>query len=177
MRKVVAVEYVTLDGVFESPGEWSAPYWNDEIAAYQSERLMGSDALLLGRTTFEEFAGAWPDMDEGDFGHKMNTMPKWVAGRFTEPLPWNGTAIKGDVVASVKELKKESGGDLLIGGSATLVQTLLGLGVVDELRLLQFPIVHGSGRRLFTSGVQFGAKLIDSQVSTTGVAMLTYGPE
>jgi dihydrofolate reductase len=125
MSKVVLVMYVSLDGVVENPS-WTVPYWNDELAAYQRDQLFASDALLLGRVTYEEFAAAWPTMtEEGDFGQRMNSLPKYVATNTLKALEWNATAIEGDVVDPVAKMREQPGGDLLIYGSADLVGTLM----------------------------------------------------
>jgi dihydrofolate reductase len=186
MRKVVAAEYVTLDGVMTDPGGtgeieqggWSNPYFNDELASYQTEQLLASDALLLGRVTFEGFAAAWPSMQEseGDFAVRMNTLPKYVASRsLKEPLPWNGTLLKGDVADEVAKLKEESGGDLLIYGSGELVNTLHPRGLIDEYRLMVFPVTLGVGKHLFGGGTgKHDLKLTDAKATSTGVAVRTY---
>jgi dihydrofolate reductase len=188
MRKVVAAEYVTLDGVMTDPGGtgeieqggWSNPYFNDELATYQSEQLFASDALLLGRVTFEGFAAAWPMMEEteGEFAVRMNTLPKFVASRsLNEPLPWNGTLLKGDVADEVAKLKEEPGGDLLISGSGELVNTLHPRGLIDEYRLMVFPVTLGVGKHLFERGNgTHTLKLSDVRRTSTGVALLTYEP-
>jgi dihydrofolate reductase len=149
MRRVVAAEYVTVDGVMTDPGGvgeiehggWSNAYFNDELAKYQSEQLFASDALLLGRVTFEGFAAAWPSMEEteGEFAVWMNTLPKFVASRsLKEPLAWNGALLKGDVAEAVANLKEQPGRDLLIYGSGALVNALHPHGLIDEYRLLVF---------------------------------------
>jgi dihydrofolate reductase len=189
MRKVVAAEYVTLDGVMTDPGGtgeieqggWSNPYFNDELATYQTEQLFASDALLLGRVTFEGFAAAWPSMEEteGEFAVRMNTLPKYVASRsLKEPLPWNGTLLKGDPADEVAKLKEESGGDLLIYGSGELVNALHPRGLIDEYRLMVFPVTLGVGKHLFGRGNGTrGLKLTEVKSTSTGVALLTYVPD
>ena len=151
MAKIVAAEYVSLDGVMHDP-QWTSPYFEDELAKYQHAQLFASDALLLGRTTFQEFAGAWPLMEEreGDFAVRMNTMPKFVASHtLAGALPWNGTLIKGDVSEAVTALRRRPGGDILIYGSGHLVRTLVEHGLIDRYRVMLFPIVVGHGERLF----------------------------
>ena len=179
MRKLVVAEYITLDGVMEDPG-WSNAYFNDELAKYQRDQLFASDALLLGRKTFEGFAAAWPSMEEseGDFAVRMNTLPKFVASRSAkEPLPWNGTLLKGNLTAEVAELKRQPGSDILVYGSGELVQTLLKNGLVDEYRLMLFPVLVGTGRRLFPdAGTKIDLDLVASAQTATGVAMLTLRP-
>ena len=186
MRRVVAAEYVTVDGVMTDPGGvgeiehggWSNPYFNDELAKYQSEQLFASDALLLGRVTFEGFVAAWPSMEEteGEFAVRMNTLPKFVASRsLKEPLAWNGALLKGDVAEAVANLKKQPGRDLLIYGSGELVNALHPHGLIDEYQLMVFPVTLGVGKHLFQSGTnKRDLKLSDAKATSTGVALLTY---
>jgi dihydrofolate reductase len=188
MRKVIAAEYVTVDGVMTDPGGvgeiehggWSNPYFDDELASYQSEQLVASDALLLGRVTFEGFAAAWPSMDdtEGEFAVRMNSLPKFVASRtLQEPLAWNGTLLKGDVAESVAKLKEQPGEDILIYGSGELVNSLHPHGLIDEYRLMVFPVTLGVGRLLFRAGTdRRDLRLIDAKMTGAGVVLLTYQP-
>ncbi len=119
-KKVAATTYITLDGYIDEPGRWSFPFWSDEAAQFKARELLASDAQLLGRITYEGFAAAWPTMQgTGEFGEKMNTMPKYVASRTLETATWNATIIKGDVAEKVRELKQEDGGDLLIGAAVS----------------------------------------------------------
>jgi len=187
MRKVVAAEYVTLDGVMEDPagigeienGGWSNPYFNDELAKYQSDQLLASDALLLGRVTFEGFAAAWPSMEEteGDFAVRMNRLPKFVASRsLKEPLSWNGTLLRGDVGEEVAQLKQQPGRNILIYGSGELVHELHQYGLIDEYLLMVFPVTVGEGKRLFRGRCKIDLKLANAWSTGTGVAVLTYEP-
>jgi dihydrofolate reductase len=188
MRRVVAAEYLTVDGVMQDPGGvgeiehggWSNPYFDDELAAYQTDQLFASDALLLGRVTFEGFAAAWPAQEEaeGEFGVRMNTLPKYVASRTLEaPLPWNGTLLEGDVAEAVANLKEQPGRNLLIYGSGELVGALHSNGLIDEYRLMVFPVTLGIGKRLFEEGAdRRDLKLTDAKMTGAGVALLTYGP-
>jgi dihydrofolate reductase len=178
MRKLKLAMYVSLDGVVEEPA-WSGPYWNDQLADLQATYLYSSDALVLGRVTYEGFAAAWPAMEEstGEFGMKMNTMPKFVASRTLTSGEWNATIIEGDLPDEVAKLKAEDGGDLLIYGSGDLVDELTRHGLIDEYRLMVHPVLVGSGKKLFdglTSTV--GLKLTDTVTTDTGVAVLTYVP-
>jgi dihydrofolate reductase len=160
MGKLVVTEFLTLDGVMEDPGGgepfdrggWAFRF--DRGAggdAFKFEELMASDAQLLGRRTYEGFARAWPTMEgTGEFGEKMNAMPKFVVSTTLEHAEWNNTTvIGGDLAAEVAALKERFEGDILVAGSAQLVQSLLALGLVDELRLMVFPVVLGAGKRLF----------------------------
>jgi dihydrofolate reductase len=177
MRRVVAAEYVTLDGVMSDPS-WSNEYFNDELANYQSKQLFASDALLLGRVTFEGFAAAWPSMEEteGEFAVRMNALPKFVASRtLKEPLAWNGTLLTGDVAEEVRKLKEQSGEDILIYGSGQLVDALHPHGLIDEYRLMVFPVTLGHGAHLFREGSgPHPLKLVDTRRTSTGVVALTY---
>jgi dihydrofolate reductase len=188
MRRLVAAEYVTIDGVMQDPGGvgeierggWSSPYWNDELAKYQTDQLFGSDALLLGRKTFTGFAAAWPGAEEteGEFAVRMNNLPKFVVSQsLKEPLEWNGTLLKGNIAEEVRKLKQESGQDILIYGSGKLVNSLMAHNVIDVYRLMVHPVVLGAGKPLFEDGAtRTSLKLIDSRTTDTGVVMLTYEP-
>ena len=138
---------------------------------------MESDALLLGRTTYEGFAAAWPSR-EGDFADKFNNMPKYVVSSTLEDAEWNNsTVLKGDLADEVSKLKQAPGGDIVVHGSARLVQALIEQDLVDELRLMVFPVVLGSGKRLFgETSDKKGLKLTDSRMVGDGVAILIYEP-
>jgi dihydrofolate reductase len=178
MRKLKLAMYVSLDGVVEEP-VWTGPYWSDQLSDLQSEYLYSSDALVLGRVTYEGFAAAWPAMEEstGDFGKKMNSMPKFVASRTLRSGEWNATILEGEPADAVARLKAEDGGDLLIYGSGDLVDELTRHGLADEYRLMVHPVVVGSGKKLFQSLTSTtGLKLADTITTDTGVAILTYVP-
>ena len=176
MGKIVAVSYVTLDGVFEEPA-WSGPYFNDELGAWQSENLQEADVMLLGRRTYEGFKEAWPKMaaETGEFGAKMNGMPKLVATTtLTEP-EWNATFIEGDVAAAVREHK--GGPDpVLINGSGTLINYLTRHNLIDEYRIMIFPVVVGEGRKLWDEGTKVALQLSEQFTTKTGVEVITYLP-
>lgn len=178
MRKIKVAMYVSLDGVVENPA-WTGPFWNDELAKLQYDYLFASDALLLGRMTYEGFAAAWPTMtDTGEFGVKMNTMSKFVASRTLDKLEWNATLLKGDVPTAVARLKEQSGQDLLIYGSGDLVDELTRHRLIDEYRLMVHPVIVGSGKRLF-SGLasdfpSTNLRLMNATTTATGVVVLTY---
>jgi dihydrofolate reductase len=175
MRKLKLAMYVALDGVVENPA-WTAPFWNDELSDLQADYLYSSDALVLGRVTYEGFAASWPSMEEstGDFGRKMNSMPKHVASRTLTEAEWNASIIGGDLSDAVKELKAEEGGDLLIYGSGTVVDELTRARLIDEYRLMVHPVLVGSGKKLFESVPETNLRLVDSTVTEPGVAVLTY---
>ena len=182
MRKVVVSEFVSLDGVMEAPDQWHFPYWSDEMGKYKDDEMFASYALRLGRVTYEGFAAAWPQMEEqtGEYGAWMNGYPKYVASTtLKEPLQWNNsTLIKGDVAEEVRRLKEQPGKDILIFGSADLVNTLMEHDLIDEYRLMVFPIVVGKGKRLFGDTEETKAmKLVNTkQVGPDGVLILTYRP-
>jgi dihydrofolate reductase len=175
MRKLKLALYVSLDGVVENPA-WTAPYWNDELSDLQADYLYSSDALVLGRVTYEGFAASWPGMEEstGEFGRKMNSMPKLVASNTLREAEWNASIIEGDLAAAVTSLKEQDGGDLLIYGSGDLVDELTRLGLIDEYRLMVYPVVLGGGKRLFNGVPETALRLVDSTTTGTGVAVLTY---
>ena len=178
MRKIVLSEYLSLDGVMDTPS-WTAPYWTDEIAKYKFDELFASDALLLGRVTYEGFAAAWPSMkDEQGFADRMNGLPKYVATTTLTDFTWNNArAIEGDVVAAVRALKEQEGQGILIYGSGALAQTLRQHGLIDEYRLMIHPIALGGGKRLFAEGGDRTAlRLTDTQTFSSGVVVLTYTP-
>ncbi len=181
MRKVIASEFVSLDGVMEAPDQWHFPYFNDEMGEAIGAAMAASDAMLLGRVTYEEFAAFWPSQggDDQEFAGYMNNTPKFVVSRtLKEPLEWqNSTLIKGNVAEEIAKLKRQPGKDISILGSGALVRSLLEDGLPDELRLMVHPVVVGSGKRLFEAGADRKAlKLVDSKTFSTGVLYLTYQP-
>lgn len=179
MGKVVVTEFVTLDGVMGEPHEWSFPYWCDEIAQFKDRELRASEALLLGRVTYEGFAAAWPERKgKGDwFADRFNDMPKYVVSATLRDPAWeNSHVIAGDLAAEIARLKAAATDDLYIHGSATLVQSLLPAGVIDEYHLLVYPIVAGKGKRLFTEHTDAKLQLVEATPASSGVVMLTYRP-
>lgn len=167
---------MSLDGVVEEPQKWSFPYWNDEIGKYKLEETLASDALLLGRVTYEGFAAAWPSRrDSEGFADKFNSMPKYVASRTLTKFEWNNShLIKGDVAAGVAKLKQEPGQDIVIHGSPTLIRSLMPQDLIDEYRLLVYPITLGRGKRLFDESSQANLTLVESKAYGTGVVKLVY---
>ncbi|MGH3148314.1 MAG: dihydrofolate reductase family protein [Rubrobacter sp.] len=180
MRKVVVSEFVSLDGVIEEPS-WTFPFPSDDRDKYKFDELAAADALLLGRVTYEGFAAAWPQMAEktGEYGAWMNGYPKHVASRtLTEPLDWNATLIGADLAEEVAALKRKPGKDILVFGSGDLVNTLMEHDLIDEYRLMVFPVVVGSGRKLFEGGVENEPlQLVGTKTFASGVVVLTYGPQ
>jgi dihydrofolate reductase len=179
MRKIGAGLFISLDNVFEAPDQWHFPYWSDEMGEAVGAQMATSDTMLLGRVTFEEFAGYWPQQtpEGNEIAGFMNDTPKLVVSNtLTSVDAWqNSTLVSGDINARLAEIKQQPGKDISITGSGTLVRTLLREGLLDELRLLVHPIVVGKGKRLFDDGAQTGLKLLDSQTFPTGVVYLTYG--
>ena len=179
VRKIVATEYLSLDGVFQEPGEWSRPFWSDQAAKFKLDELFASDVLLLGRTTYQGFASAWPKMerDSAGFADRMNGMPKYVASRTLKKLDWNNSRlIEGDLADAVGRLKQETGKDVLIGGSGDVVNQLLRQDLIDELRIMLYPIVLGGGKRLFRDGMKKSLRLAKTNELGNGVVVLSYEP-
>jgi dihydrofolate reductase len=179
MRKIVATEYVTLDGVMDEPGLWSGPFFNDEAIKFKYDELFASDALLLGRVTYEGFAKAWPTMEgTGDFGERMNSMPKYVVSTTLQNPEWtNSHVISANVVEEISKLKEEPGQDLLLEGSGKLLHTLMEHDLVDEYRLMLHPVVLGGGKKLFENENQTKTlKLVEAKPFTSGIVILTYHP-
>jgi dihydrofolate reductase len=189
MGKLVVTEFISLDGVIEDPGGaedfvhggWTFDFERGEEGdKFKLDETLDADALLLGRVTYEGFAAAWPTMtDEVGFADKMNSMPKYVVSSTLQDLTWNNSIrIEGDLAQGVAKVKEQAAGDILVAGSATLVRTLLEHDLVDELRLMVFPIVLGSGKRLFGDSASTKAfRLVESRpVGGDGVVILRYEP-
>ncbi|MEW9551076.1 dihydrofolate reductase family protein [Nonomuraea sp. NPDC050783] len=178
MRKIVAGLFISLDGVVEAPQTWHFPYFNDEMGQEVGRQMQESDALLLGRRTYEEFAGHWPhqDPEKDPMAARLNAVQKYVVSTtLTDPAWQNTSVIGGDVTAELARLKEGPGGTISVTGSPTLVTALLRDGLLDELNLLLHPIVVGQGQRLFGDGLgQIPLTLTRSATFTTGVLNLTY---
>jgi len=180
MRKIVAGLFISLDGVTEAPENWQLAYINDEMLEAVGSAMAESDTMLLGRRTYEEFAGYWPDQgSEVEFADHMNNTPKLVVSTTLDTVEWrNASLLAGNVAEELTSLKQQPGKDISITGSATLVRSLLRERVLDELRLLVHPIVVGRGGRLFPDGEpQTPLELVDSKTFSTGVVYLTYRPQ
>jgi dihydrofolate reductase len=181
MRKIVAAEFLSLDGVMEAPDQWHFPYFNDEMGEAIGEGFATSDAMLMGRVNYEEWAAYWPQQDpeENPVAEQMNGRQKYVVSKtLEEPLEWsNSTLIKENVAEEIEKLKNQPGKDITISGSATLVRSLLRYGLLDELRLMVHPILVGGGKRLFDEEAETKPlELVDSKTFSTGVLYLTYRP-
>ena len=177
-RTLAATLFVSLDGVVESPEKWSFPFWSEETQKFKFDETFASDALLLGRVTYEGFAAAWPGRKDPDgFADRFNSMPKFVASRTLKKLAWNNShLIKGDLAGEVSKLKEQPGRDIVIHGSPGLIRSLLPSGLIDEFRLLVYPLVLGHGKRLFDEGSQASLKLVESTTFSKGVVKLVYRP-
>jgi dihydrofolate reductase len=185
MGRIVVTEFVSLDGVMEAPGGEDFKYkgWSfefdrgDEGNQFKLDETVAAEALLLGRVTYEGFAAAWPSR-EGEFADKFNEMPKYVVSSTLEDPEWNNsTVLKGDVVDEVTKLKREVDGDIYVHGSCRLAQTLIENDLVDELHLMVFPVVLGTGRRLFgETSDKKSLRLTDSKTVGEGVTILIYQP-
>ena len=177
MRRLVVTQFMSLDGVVEEPA-WTFPYWNDEIAQFKGEETSASDALLLGRVTYEGFAAVWPHSEDEGADYFNNVRKYVVSETLEEPLEWNNsTLIKGDVAGEVTNLKRQDGDDITVHGSANLVQTLMRHDLVDRFRLLVYPLVVGEGKRLFEEDVPATLKLLESRSFSSGVVALIYEPD
>jgi dihydrofolate reductase len=190
MGKIIVSEFVSLDGVIEAPGggdTYEHAGWAFQFSRgpdgdkFKFDELMQADALLLGRVTYEGFAQAWPSMprDEGGYADKMNSIAKFVVSTTLEKAEWtNSTLISGNVAEEVAKLKQQHDGDILINGSGDLIKTLMEHDLIDEYRLMVFPIVLGSGERLFADGSTLTTLRLAraTPVGSDGVVVLTYEP-
>jgi dihydrofolate reductase len=184
VARIVVTEFVSLDGVMEDPGGaekyehggWTMPYWNDEIAKFKLDELMASNGLLLGRVTYEGFAAAWPSMTDV-FADRMNSMPKYVVSSTLDTLSWNNSRrLDGDLATEVAGLREQPGGDILVAGSASVARQLLHLGLVDELRLVVYPVVLGAGKRLYGEDSYTKLDLVENKTTPTGAVLMVYRP-
>ena len=177
MRKVVAGLFVSLDGVVEAPEKWTGPYFSPQIGQEIGSIMAKGDTMLLGRKTYETFAASFAGQT-GGMADAMNNTPKLVASRTLGEVSWqNSTLIQGDLVSELARIKQQDGKNINVSGSATLIRSLLRDGLLDELRLQLFPVVVGSGARLFEGyGEQLRLTLADTQKFDTGVVNLIYRP-
>jgi dihydrofolate reductase len=191
MRKLVVGTFVTLDGVMQAPGGsdedrdggfqhggWLVPFFDDKFGEIMTEWTMRAGAFLLGRKTYEIFAGSWPkSTDPADkIATALNTRPKFVASRTLDKVDWNNSILlKGEVAEEVANLKTQEGGEIQVHGSGNLIQTLLKHDLVDTLRIWQFPVTLGTGKRLFGEGtIPRSFRLVDTQLNTTGAVLHVY---
>ncbi len=191
MRKLVVTTFLTLDGVMQAPGGpeedpsggfehggWLVPHADDDMGRQMVEWFAGAEDFLLGRGTYEIFAAHWPYVPTQDdpIAKALNTLPKHVVSRTLDHVDWEGAQlVQGDAIEAIRALKDRDGGELQVHGSAALIQTLLQHDLVDELRLMIYPVVLGEGKRLFADGtVPAGLRLTSSSTTSTGVVVLTY---
>jgi dihydrofolate reductase len=185
MRKIIVSEFVTLDGVMEDPGGadktihggWAFLFERGpEGDKFKLDEVMEAEALLLGRTTYEGFAAAWPSRT-GEFADKMNNMPKFVVSASIKKAEWNNSKlIKNDIVVEVSKLKAMPGGAILVAGSGQLVDTLMKNDLIDEYRLMVYPVILGSGKHLFRDGGMKKLSLVESKLFGSGITLLRYHP-
>jgi dihydrofolate reductase len=185
VKKVIVSELVTLDGVMEAPrsepghpyGGWVRDFISFVLLRYKLDEMLEAQSLLIGRVTYELFAAAWPERS-GEFADKLNSMPKYVVSTTLQDPKWNNShVIKGDVAGQVTRLKTQEGGPILVVGSRTLAHTLMKLDLVDEYRLMVFPVILGSGRRLFPETQRRTVlRVADIQSLSSGVVVHTYHP-
>jgi dihydrofolate reductase len=177
MRKLVAHLFISLDGVVESPA-WTMPYFDADMEAELASQLALQDAVLLGRVSYQEWAGYWPTSDDEPFATYINNTPKYVVSNTLDKVEWkNSTLLKGDLVENVIRLKQQPGKNIAVNASPTLVRSLLAHDLLDELRLTLHPVVVGKGKRLFQDGDdQKTLKLVESKTTKSGVAILAYQP-
>lgn len=184
MRKLIETTFVTLDGVISdtipstaphaAPEKWGAPYWDEEHAAYAHDLLFASDALLLGRVTFEGFAASWPSRT-GEFADRINNMPKYVASRtLAEPLEWNATLLEADVAGEVALLKQQTGENILKYGTGEFDLTLMQHDLIDEFHFWLFPVAVGGGQHLFEGIDTTHLKLVDTTRFGSGIVVHMY---
>ena len=182
--RLVASEFVSLDGVIEDPagseqsvhGGWTNPYWGDELLKFKGDELLACDGLLIGRITYEGFAAAWPSATEDEGFARMNALPKYVVSSTLDTVDWNNSRLlKGNPADEAQALKQQPGNDLLIYGSAMLVQELARHNLIDEYRLAVYPVAIGTGKRLF-EGCHVRLDQVAQQPTSNGVLFLTYRP-
>ena len=178
MTKIIACEFLTLDGVMEASEQWQPPYVSPDLAEAMTAHINGADGTLLGRVTYDMFASYWPLQTHNEFGiaDKLNREPKYVISSTLEEATWqNTTIITGNVVEEITKLKRQPGGYLRLVGSATLAQSLMQAGLIDEFWLLVHPIVRGDGKRLFAGGIEHASlKQVEARPFSSGVVLLRY---
>ena len=178
MRKLIVTEFMTLDGSIDEP-MWSFPYWGDDIAAFKGEESENGDTILLGRKTYEGFAAAWPQRgdDEESGGKYFNNVEKVVVTKTLSNLEWNNShVLQGDLVPGVTELKNRNGKDIVVHGSGTLARSLIREGLVDQIRIMMYPLLLGRGPRLFEDGMEGKFKLAEARPMASGAIGLVYEP-
>lgn len=184
MRKLIVKEWMALDGVFDADADkfeqWFLPYESEDRAEEIKNTVLASDAFIYGRTTYEMLAPYWSSLKNNEMGiaDKLNSTPKYVVSTTLEKADWsNSTIIKEDVAEAISKLKQQPGGQILIDGSATLVQSLMETDLIDEYRFLVHPIIMGSGKRFFKDGSQAVLKLVETKAFSSGVVLMVYQPD
>ncbi len=187
MRRIIVSEFITLDGIMEGPGDvdsfefagWTTAYGNEKILKYKYDELVRGGSLLLGKNTYLGFASIWPTVTTaGKFGERMNAIQKLVVSNTLQDARWNNSSIvRGNILEGIKALKEQDGKDILVFGSALLVQALAEHQLIDEYRLLTYPVVLGAGKRLFKEKFGMKLKLIEAKTFDTGVVLLRYIPD
>lgn len=178
MRKIVVAEFMSADGVIEAPDQWQFPFQTEEMGEITERQTRATEAYLLGRVTYEMFAGFWPTMTNNEFGvaDKWNSAPKYVVSTTLQKADWNNsTLIRSDVIEEIRKLKQQPGGTIGIVGSTKLVHSLLEAGLIDQVQVLMHPLVLGKGTRLFAEGgPPASLRLADSKILANGVVYLSY---
>jgi dihydrofolate reductase len=177
MRKLILSEFLSLDGVMEAPEKWQFPYQSPDAAEETKQQILASDVLLLGRVTYETFASFWPTQIKNEFGiaDKLNNQPKFVVSSTLKKAEWNNsTIIKGNVIEEIAKLKQQPGGDIALTGSAALAQSLMRAGLIDEFQFQVYPLILGSGKRLFDGIDTTTLKLVDTKTFSLGAVQLNY---
>lgn len=180
MSKLIVTSFLSLDGVMKAPEKWSLKYWSDhDIGAFKNDELMSSDATLLGRVTYEGFSQAWPDRS-GDYADRLNNNPKFVVSSTLVSAEWSNSHIvrpSGNLAAEIRAIKDQYDGSLLVHGSCTLVHWLTANGLVDQYNLIVYPILLGTGKKLFGDGGEIPLQLVESRPFDTGATLLVYKVE
>jgi dihydrofolate reductase len=177
MGTIKSYFFISLDGVVESPDQWHFPYWNDEMERAVGKGFETTEAMLMGRVLYDEWASYWPSSNDEPIASLFNTMPKYVVSSSLQHADWNNTTIvNGDVDTRIRDLKTTVQGDIAISGSATLVRSLLANGLLDQLHLMVHPIAVGKGQRLFESAPTQRLQLVSQETFSTGVLNLAYVP-
>jgi dihydrofolate reductase len=177
MRKLLESTFVSLDGVISNPQHYSPPYWDDEHSAYSMSLMEGVDAQVLGRVTYEGFAKAWSQRSGDPFTDHFNAMPKYVASRTLTETTWNAQLLEGDAVEAVRQLKEQEGGNLIKYGSGEFSKALLDAKLVDEYHIWVFPVIAGSGDRLFDGQPMTHLELLGSTTFKSGIVVHKLAPK
>jgi dihydrofolate reductase len=176
MGKIIITEFASLDGVCDAPEKWSLAYWNSEMEKFKTDELAQTDGLLLGRVTYDGFAEAWPSR-KGDFADRFNALPKFVVSQTLKDPAWNhSNLLNGPVKPAIEKLKSGFEGELYVHGSLSLARLLIATGLADEIHLLIYPLLLGSGKRLFGEGDMTKLELVHATTFSSGILALKYRP-